>query len=127
MAMCFEFNSPNRILRCRLWGRVSDEGLMNFDRMATLLSESLDPLSGISDFSAVTSFECTPELIRTLAAFPLIIPQPSRPGSLLRRMKQLSDLRTFLKWKVIVLADVVSPKRFGAPTTRSLTLLGEKS
>jgi hypothetical protein len=77
--MCFEFNSPNRILRCRFWGRVSDEELLYFYRMATLISESLDPLSGISDFSAVTSFECTPEMIRTLAAFPPIISQPSRP------------------------------------------------
>jgi hypothetical protein len=46
--------------------------------MTTLLAESLDPLLGITDFSAVTPFESIPERMRKLVSFPPIIRNPSR-------------------------------------------------
>jgi len=54
MAMCFEFNSTNRIIRRRFWGQVGDEQPLDFYCWATLFTKSLGPLSGIADSSAVT-------------------------------------------------------------------------
>ncbi len=79
MAFQFEFDSTNRILRCRFSGQVADEELIAFYRMAVLLVGSLDPLAGIIDFSAVAVFEATPQKIQELAAFPPAMPKPDRP------------------------------------------------
>ena len=78
MAFQFEFDSTNRILRCRFSGQVTDEDLLGFYRTAKLLAESLDPLAGIVDFSSVTDFKATPPKLRELAAFPPVMPQQER-------------------------------------------------
>ena len=79
MAYSFEFDSTNRILRCRLVERVDDEELTNFYRMAAEYVALTDPHAGITDFSAVTSFEVTAETVRMLAKLTPAMPQTSRP------------------------------------------------
>jgi hypothetical protein len=78
MAFYFEFNLANRILRCRFSGPVTDEDLVGFYRTAVLLAGSLDPLTGIVDFSSVTDFQVTSSKMRELAAFPPVMPQQDR-------------------------------------------------
>ena len=78
MALHFGFDPTHRILAGWFSGQVTDEELTNFYRMATLLSDALDPLAGLTDFSAVEVFEVSPETIRMLARFPPIIPQQDR-------------------------------------------------
>jgi hypothetical protein len=75
----FEFDSANRILFCRFEGRVTDEGLTNFYRMAPEYVASLDPLAGVVDLSAVTSFDVTVDTIRRLAWSDPVMPQTSHP------------------------------------------------
>jgi hypothetical protein len=79
MAYLFEFDSANRVLRVRFSGQVRDDDLLSYYRMAALMVGALDPLSLITDLSAVSSFQATPEMIRTLANYPPALPQPSRP------------------------------------------------
>ncbi len=78
MAFHLEFDPTNRILGCRFSEAVTDDELTYFYRMATLLAESLDPLAGLVDFSAVTSFESNAEFMRKLAALPPIMPKTER-------------------------------------------------
>ncbi len=78
MAFRFEFDPANRILRCRFSEAVTEDELTYFYRMATLLAESLDPLAGLVDFSAVTSFKTNAEFMRKLAALPPIMPKTER-------------------------------------------------
>jgi hypothetical protein len=74
----FEFDETNRILRCRFDGRVTDEDLKESYRLAAEYMAQTDPRAAITDLSAVTSFEVSPETIRELAkSAPL--PDPNRP------------------------------------------------
>lgn len=79
----FEFDPAKRILRCTFRGRVTDEDLTNFYRMAAKHVSSLDPDAGVTDFSAVTSFEVTSQTIRALAMSAPAMPQASRPRIIL--------------------------------------------
>lgn len=78
MAFRFDFDLANRILRCRFSEVITENELMYFYRMAVLLAESLDPLAGLVDFSAVTSFKTNAEFMRKLAALPPIMPKTER-------------------------------------------------
>jgi hypothetical protein len=77
MAYRFEFDSTNRILLCRFAGRVNDEDLKTFYRAAVRWIAILNPRAGITDLSALTSFEVTAETIRTLAKSLPSMPDPS--------------------------------------------------
>jgi hypothetical protein len=79
MAFRFAFNPTHRILRCDFSDTVTDEDLTYYYRMAALLAESLDPLAGLFDFSAVTPLKSSPEFMRGLAALPPVMPQLDRP------------------------------------------------
>ena len=57
---------------------MTDEDLVGFYRTAVLLAGSLDPLTGIVDFSSVTDFGVTSSKMRELAAFPPVMPQQDR-------------------------------------------------
>jgi len=74
----FDFDSTNRILRCRLDGRVTDELLKEYYRVAAEYVAQIDPLSGITDFSAVTTFEASSETARELARSTPAMPDPTR-------------------------------------------------
>jgi hypothetical protein len=78
MSYQFDFDSKNRILRCRLEGRVTDEILKEYYRVATEYAARIGPRAGITDFVAVTSFEVSPETIRELAGRAPVMPDPSR-------------------------------------------------
>jgi hypothetical protein len=74
----FEFDSINRVLRGRVAGRVTDGDLTDFYRSAAEHVALVDPIAGIVDLSAVTSFEVSPQTIRRLAKSEPAMPEPSR-------------------------------------------------
>ena len=75
----FEFDSTNRILRAVFSDVVTDEDITMFYPMVTQHSAALDPLAGILDLSAVTSFEVSVQTIRNLAWSDPAMPHPERP------------------------------------------------
>jgi 6,7-dimethyl-8-ribityllumazine synthase len=70
MPYCFEFDPKNRILRGRFEGRVTDELLQEYYGLAGEYFERTAAHSAITDFSAVSSFEVSPQFIRELASSP---------------------------------------------------------
>lgn len=92
MAFRFEFNSTHRILRIRFSDLVTNDDLEYFYRMSALLADSLDPLSAVVDFSAVTSVTSTAEFIRELAALPPAMPQTERPRVVVAPMDEVFGL-----------------------------------
>jgi hypothetical protein len=74
----FDFDSTNRILRGRLDGCVTDEVLKEYYRTAAGYAAQIDPLCGITDFSAVTSFEVSAQTVRKLARSTPVMPDVSR-------------------------------------------------
>jgi hypothetical protein len=74
-----EFDSTNRILQCRFEGRVTDEALKEYCRVAAERVARVGPKGGILDLSAVTSFEVSPETIRELAKSSPTTSGPSCP------------------------------------------------
>jgi hypothetical protein len=78
MAYQFDFNAKNRVLRGRFTGRVDDEELTDYYHVATLLSKSLRPHAGITDFScAVVSWSSS--TIKKLAKLPPAMRETSQP------------------------------------------------
>jgi hypothetical protein len=73
----FEFDSTNRVLRGRLDGRVTDEVAKEYHRAAKEYASHIDPRLGITDLSAVTSFEVSPETARELARSEPVMPDPN--------------------------------------------------
>lgn len=73
------FDAQNRILRGQFDGRVTDDELKEFYRIAPDYIARFDPRVGITDFSAVTSFDVSPQAIRELANTPPAVPDPKRP------------------------------------------------
>jgi hypothetical protein len=74
-----EFDSTNQILRARFEGRVTDEELKAYYQRAREIVAQINPRAGITDFSAVTSFEVSPDTIRGLANLPPAMPDPAKP------------------------------------------------
>jgi hypothetical protein len=74
----FDYDSTNRILRGRLDGCVTDDVLKEYYRAAAGYAAQLDPLKGITDFSAVTSFEASAQTVRELARSTPVIPDVNR-------------------------------------------------
>ena len=74
----FDFDSTNRILRGRLDGCVTDEVLKEYYRAAAVYAAQIDPLRGITDLSAVTSFDVSAETLRTLAGSTPVMPDTGR-------------------------------------------------
>jgi hypothetical protein len=79
MPYYFDFDSTNRILRCRLEGKITDEILKDYYRAAGKYSALTDPRASVLDMSPVTSMEVSPQTIRELANSPPAIADPSRP------------------------------------------------
>lgn len=75
----FDFDSTQRILRCRLEGVIADEELREYYRDAERYVVRTDPLAGILDMSGVTSLDVSPNTIRDLAKSPPAMPNPARP------------------------------------------------
>lgn len=83
MSYRLDFDSTNRILRCRFWGRVSDEEFANYLQTVWQYVALTRPRGGITDLSAVTSFDVTVETIRTLASWQPVVPPMGRPRVIL--------------------------------------------
>ncbi len=75
----FEFESANRILRCRLDGPVSDDSFRECYRVLGKYAAFTSPSGGILDMSAVTSFAVSPETVRELAALRPAFPDMNAP------------------------------------------------
>jgi hypothetical protein len=91
--MChFEFDSQNQILRARFDGRVTDEELMAFYGLATEHVARILPCVGITDFSAVASFEVSHGAIRTLADAPPVMPNLRSPRFIVAPTDQIFEL-----------------------------------
>jgi hypothetical protein len=69
----FEFDPVNRILRGRFEGRITDELLKEFYGLAGGFFERSGARAAITDFSAVTALDVSPQTIRDLASLPPVI------------------------------------------------------
>ena len=67
MPYFFDFDSTNRILRCRLQGHLTDDELKEFHRASVDYVARTSPRSVIGDFSAVDAFDVSPDTVRQLA------------------------------------------------------------
>ncbi len=79
MPYFFDFDSTNRILRCRLEGPVTDEELKDFYRRAAEYVSRTSPRAGVMDLSAVTAFDVSPETVRELAQSSPVMPNQELP------------------------------------------------
>jgi hypothetical protein len=75
----FEFDSTNRILRCRFEGQITDEDLKAYYRLLQQYDAQIAPLAGILDMSEVTRFGVSTQTIRELADLPPAMADASRP------------------------------------------------
>jgi hypothetical protein len=126
MPYYFEFDPEHRILRGRFEGRVTDELLKEYYGVAGEHFARTAARGAITDFSAVTSFEVSPQLIRELASgppaildqeFPRFIVAASPPIFGMARMFELAgqDTRPTLHVvrtmkEVCVILGVLDPK-----------------
>jgi hypothetical protein len=76
MPYTFDFDSVNRILRCRLSGRVNDEILKDFFQAGSRHAVSIHPAAGVVDLSAVTSFDVSTPAIKALARSAPVLHDP---------------------------------------------------
>ncbi len=100
MGYWFEFDSASKILLMRVEGRLTDELLAELYPRALEHWAATDASAGISDYSSVTDFAVSGELIRALAnqypamtdptRRPRIIVVPTAVGFGLSRMFQLA-------------------------------------
>jgi hypothetical protein len=70
MPYYFDFDPENRILRGRFEGRVTDEPLKEYYGLAGEYFARTGARAGITDLSAVTSLDVSPQTIRELASLP---------------------------------------------------------
>jgi len=75
----FEFDSANHILRGRATGLFTDEELRDFYRLVGAHFARIHPKAVIADFSGVTSFQVSLQMIRELAGTPAAITDPGTP------------------------------------------------
>jgi hypothetical protein len=74
----FEFDSANKIARCRFLGQVTDEDLRECYKVASAVCFTDGPRAGMMDFSAVTSVKVSRAAILELAGSSPIMPDPDR-------------------------------------------------
>ena len=73
----FDFDSVNKILRCRLEGDVTDESLKDCYLAAAQVAALTNPRVGLMDFSGVSSVNVSAETVRDLAYHPPAMPGPA--------------------------------------------------
>jgi hypothetical protein len=73
----FEFDSANKILLLRFEGRLMDESLAEIHRAARIHWAATGARAGIGDYSSVTEFPLSAELVRTLARQGAPMPEPT--------------------------------------------------
>jgi hypothetical protein len=73
----FDFDLKNRILRCCLNGRVTEEVFRDFFRTGAQHAIRTHPAAGVIDLSEVTVFEVSTRTIELLAKLPPVLPDPN--------------------------------------------------
>lgn len=76
MPYAFDFDSANRILRCRLNGEVNDEVLKDFFQAGSKHAIRIHPAAGVVDLSEVTSFDVSTPAIKALAKSTPVLHDP---------------------------------------------------
>jgi hypothetical protein len=79
MPYTFDFAPSEGILRCTFDGTVTDTGLEEYCRTATMLVERLQPRAAITDFSPVESFEASSDTVLELARSAPIMTDDTAP------------------------------------------------
>lgn len=79
MPFHFDFDPVNKISRCQFEGRVTDLDFRKFYADAADFVGLTNPRAALVDFSAVTSFEVSPQTIHELANSPPALRYPERP------------------------------------------------
>jgi hypothetical protein len=79
MSRSFEFDSTNRILRCRVVGQVTNESMREYSRTIGKYEKLTAPRCAILDCTGVTSFEASTATVRELAQAPPALPDSSLP------------------------------------------------
>lgn len=79
MPFHFEFDAAHGILQGRFEGLVRDESLRQYYQLARKHGVRLQARGGITDFSALTSFEASAQTLRQLAHLASALPDPTRP------------------------------------------------
>jgi hypothetical protein len=94
----FEFDPINNVLLLRFEGRLTDESLAQICRTARIHWAVTGARAGIGDYSSVTDFPLSSEVVRTVARQapmpeptekPLFIVMPNATGYGLARMYQI--------------------------------------
>jgi hypothetical protein len=85
----FEFDSANRLLRCRFVGKITDEALREYYRAAAKYSALTDAHASVLDMSSVTFLEVSAQTIRELANLPPAVADPSRPRCIIAPAAQV--------------------------------------
>jgi len=94
----FEFDSTNRVLRCRMKGAVTDDSICECYRAFGKYAALTAPSAAILDLSEVGSSKVSPEAVRKLASLPPAIPDPRpprvivAPAAQMFRMAQMFEL-----------------------------------
>lgn len=74
----FDFDATNKIARCRVTGRVTDDELKEcYEKIADFMALT-DPRAAIMDTSQVTAFEVSRDVILQLASRIPALPHPER-------------------------------------------------
>jgi hypothetical protein len=79
MAYRFEFDSTNQVLRARFDGRITDQELKEYYKLAAQVYTRISPRSFIADFAAVTDAEVSPDTVRDLANLPPTVSDEAKP------------------------------------------------
>lgn len=83
-------------MRCRLHGRVTDEDVKELYTTGYKLVFRMQPVAVITDGSAGTSFEVSPEAIRDFAKAAPVLPDPNLPRVIVAPSPELYRMaRTF--------------------------------
>ena len=77
MGYRFEFDPVNRILLLRFEGRLREESLAEIHRAARIHWAVTGARAGIGDYSSVSEFPLSAELVRTLARQGTPMPEPT--------------------------------------------------
>jgi hypothetical protein len=79
MAYNIDFDPANRILRSRFEERVTDDEFVRFSLTVGNFVALTRPRGGVSDTTAVTSWEVSPEALQIVANRPPGVPPLGRP------------------------------------------------
>ncbi len=89
MAGHFEFDSANRILRCRVEGQITAEMLQKYCRLAERFAAQTRPRAAIMDMSLVDGFKGSTKGIREIANAPPALGDPSVPVCIVATSPQI--------------------------------------